>query len=292
MSAYQHVAVPASEYTYKELADIYNQARVDYIIPMPMNARRMEEYVLHYDIVLEGSPVAIDPDDGQPNAIGMLGMRDDRGWITRLGVLPERRRHHTGQFLMQQMIDYARDQGCRLMQLEVIKGNEPAHHLFLKLGFELTRELMIIRRPPGKLPDALKPMDGVVVETVEEDEELAALLAEREPGASWVEETASLLNIAKLRGLRATLPDGETGWIIFQRTPFQLTHFVLKPGISPQMVYALLAQIHSHYPLQDTKVENMPINHETWTYFQRYGYVEAFRRLEMFLYFDKPDGDE
>jgi hypothetical protein len=33
--------IPASRFNYDELTAIYNQTRVDYMIPMPMNAARL-----------------------------------------------------------------------------------------------------------------------------------------------------------------------------------------------------------------------------------------------------------
>lgn len=273
---------PTSDYTDDELAQIYNQARVDYIVPMPMNGRRMREYITHYDIDLDASMVAIDPEDDQPNGICMLGVRDQRSWITRLGVIPHRRRRHTGQFLMNALIDWSQEHGMQLIQLEVITGNEPAYKLFTKLGFEVTRELMIIRRPPSRLEEHNMPEAGVTVTPI--DDGFETILQEREAGASWVEESVSLLNAGNLKGYHVTLPDGESGWVIFQRTAFQLTHFVFKAGCSGRMQSALLAQVHSEFSLQDTKIENVPVGHPTWDVFKQFGYVESFRRLEMFLY--------
>ena len=37
--------IPADRYTIEELTDLYNQTRVDYLVPMPMNADRLGEYV-------------------------------------------------------------------------------------------------------------------------------------------------------------------------------------------------------------------------------------------------------
>lgn len=274
--------VPASTYDFDQLADIYNQARVDYIVPMPMNGRRMAEYIHNYDIDLDGSVVALNQDDLECG-VGMLGLREDRGWITRLGVLPERRGHRIGQFLMQEMIESARERDVRLVQLEVIVGNEPAHKLFLKLGFEETRELLVIRRPPGK-PAANVAYDTCdVMQILEED--IPKYLDQREPGAAWTEETASLLNTGNLRGLALQMPSGEEGWIIFQRSPFQLTHFVFNPDASPPMMEALLYHLHTAYALQDTKIENVPTDHPTWAAYQKLGYFEVFRRTEMFLTF-------
>ena len=152
-----HRAVPTSNFTFEELADIYNRAREDYIVPMPMNARRMKEYVVAYDVDLDASFVAVDRDDDEVNGVCMLGVRGERTWITRLGVIPVRRRRKSGLFLMETEIEESIRLGKKKVQLEVINGNEPAHRLFLKLGFEVTRELLVIRRPPGPVDPALIP---------------------------------------------------------------------------------------------------------------------------------------
>jgi ribosomal protein S18 acetylase RimI-like enzyme len=273
-----HYAVPTSRYDFNELADIYNRAREDYIVPMPMNAKRMQEYVSSYDISLDSSFVAIAKDDEDVDGICMLGVRDNRTWITRLGVIPSRRRRRSGEFLMRAEMDESRRLGKKLMQLEVIKGNDPAHRLFQKLGFEPTRELLVIRRPPSPLAKELIPK--MEIEPIP-NEMVFDVLAEREDGAAWTEETASLRNAGNMKGLRVRLESGESGWIVFQRSPFQLSHFVLANQCSEEMMDALVAAVHSQHPLQDTKLENLASLHPTWPVFKRYGYMIAFERIEM-----------
>lgn len=276
-----HSAVPASRYTFDQLAEIYNQARVDYIVPMPMNGRRMAEYINYYDIDLDASVVALNSDN-EEIGVGMLGLRDDRAWITRLGVLPHRRGYKAGQYIMEQMLEQARIRNTRLVQLEVIFGNKPAYSLFRKMGFEDTRELLVIRRPPGK-PAESPVCEAATIERIARDD-IPTLLETREPGTSWLKENSSLLNTGQLYGLKATLPDGESGWIIYQRAPFQLAHLVFSPGITPAAGEALLYHLHKDHPMQDTKVENLPLDHPSWPIFQKMGYFEAFRRVEMFLW--------
>ena len=52
--------VPASHYTFEQLTEAYNQTRVDYLVPMPMNVARLREYAHAYDVDLDGSCVAVD----------------------------------------------------------------------------------------------------------------------------------------------------------------------------------------------------------------------------------------
>jgi ribosomal protein S18 acetylase RimI-like enzyme len=271
-----------SHYTFAELAEIYNQTRIDYIVPMPMNARRLEDYVRHYDIDLNGSVVTLN-EAGEITGIGMVGLRDARAWVTRLGVVPEKRGRRTGQLLTETLLDYAREQRSRLAQLEVIKGNEPAYRLFRKLGFEDTRELLIVRRPPALPPG--DPLLDILPITPMDDDEVTSRLLGLQSDASWVEEPRSILQAGSLRGFHISLSSGETGWVIYRHKAFQIEHIVFSnpQALNTEVAYALLYHLHRQHPKQDTKVENVVADSPAWSVYQRLGYVESFRRIEMIL---------
>lgn len=280
-AALESTIVPASGYSFDELATLYNNARVDYIVPMPMNARRMAEYVRDYDVDLSASAVMLN-NTAEPIGVAMLGLRDERSWITRLGVLPASRGHKAGLRLMEYLLSRSVERGACISQLEVIHGNEPAQQLFLKLGFKVVRDLRVVRRPPGK-PETCP----VAIQRVEvlNPEEVAAALESRSDEASWIEETPSLIHAGKLNGLRVVLESGAEGWIVYQCTSFQLGHFVLHV---PQyemcdVTHALLHSVHEHHSMQDTKVENLPASDPCWPAFLAMGYLEAFQRVEMLL---------
>jgi ribosomal-protein-alanine N-acetyltransferase len=268
--------VPASRYDFTALASLYNAARVDYIVPMPMNAKRMQEYVHNYDVNLDGSIVSLNGDELE-TGVGMLALRDSRAWITRLGVIPERRGNKVGQFIMERLLEQATQRAAKRVQLEVIKGNEPAYRLFVKMGFEVTRALMILRRPPSK-PDPNSALPEVVVRPLMR---IPEHLEKRAPDAAWTEETRSLINAGGLEGLQVEMPSGERGWVIFQRMAFQLMHIVLSPNAVGDLALALLYHLHAQYPMQDTKVENVPLGAPYVEAYTRLGYVESFQRIEM-----------
>lgn len=266
-----------NRYTFDQLAEIYNLARVDYIVPMPMNGRRMQEYVQFYNIDLDYSFIALN-EAREPTGIGMLGVRGQRAWITRLGVIPTRRGGKVGQSLMLRLLDAARELGVQHAQLEVIEGNEPAHRLFTKLGFTEKRRLLVIRRPPSP-PPAL--MDGIK-ESPLDAADVIAHLDSRPPGASWIDETVSLLNAGGLEGLRVESPYGTRGWIVYRLAPFQISHVVMDAP-DTTTAEALLTAMHNRHPQRDTKIENLPADHPFWSVYQSVGYVETFRRIEMHM---------
>ncbi len=269
--------IPASRFTIEELTAIYNQTRVDYMVPMPMNAARLAEYIAVYDVDLEHSLVAIE--DDRMRGVAMLGVRDGRAWITRLGVIPSTRRTGVGEALMRGLIEQAESLNITFDMLEVIKNNVPAHQLFLKLGFHEVGELLILRRAP-----IIPPPDPVVADAERLHRAEALDLVGRDRGTQpWTNQSESLFNAQEVSGMRLTLADGSHGWIVYQRQKFMLTHFIYKTevGDPAEMAYAFLSHLHHQYPRLDTHIENIQVNDPHLPAFYRMGYVESFRRIEM-----------
>jgi len=269
----------ASEFTIEALTNAYNQTRVDYIVPMPLNARRLREYIHNYDIDMERSAVATL--DGHILGISMLGVRPGRCWCSRLGVLPIKRRRGTGRMLMTDHIQTARELGVGHMILEVIKDNVPAYNLFTQLGFRSTRVLLILRRPPGPLKDGV----GSYRVTFLEPDEIADLLAQRRSVPSWLDEMPSMLHLSDLGALRVELANGGRGWVVYQSSVFQLSHLVLQTeaGDPREVARALVHALHSEYEIQDTNTENLPLDDPHLLGLLDMGYIESFRRIEMRL---------
>jgi ribosomal protein S18 acetylase RimI-like enzyme len=269
--------IPASQFSLAQLTAIYNQTRVDYLIPMPMNAARLAEYIQTYDVDLDASLVACQED--QLLGVAMLGVRQERAWITRLGVLPGTRRHGVGRALMEGLLAQAEKRNLHFSMLEVIKNNTPAHQLFLKLGFYEVGELLVLRRAP-----IIPPPDPVIadVQRLERPEALD-LIAHDRGTQPWTNQSESLNNLQDVSGLRVTLPDGSRGWLVYQRQKFTLTRFAYKTEAgSPAVVaYAFLSHLHFQYPRLDTYLENIQVNDPHLPAFYRMGYIEAFGRIEM-----------
>jgi ribosomal protein S18 acetylase RimI-like enzyme len=269
----------SGQFTSEELTDAYNQTRVDYIVPMPMNVARLREYVHNYDVDIDASAVVLV--DGEILGLIMLGVRSNRTWITRLGVIPTKRRFGAGQRLMERLIEESRRLKAVSVQLEVIKDNVPAHRLFLKLGFRETRELLIIRRPPFPVSQDVPFYKHQILNY----HEALGMLYQRKSIPSWLDETPSLINAGNIAALRVELAGGAWGWVVYQSTVFQLGRLVIQTEAGdPNLVgRALLHALHTRYPATDTKSENLPQGDPHWPALQAMGYLESFRRIEMRL---------
>jgi len=275
--------VPASRFTIDQLTEAYNQTRVDYLIPMPMNAARLAEYVRVYDIDLDRSIVALDGE--HMLGLGMLGVRPGRTWITRLGVLPTRRRRGIGETIVRGLLRASQGLGARMTVLEVIKDNAPGHHLFVKCGFTGARDLLILRRPPAR------PVDQVLA-AVEHRRWLApaevfARVRTLPTPSPWTNMVDSLAHAGDTHGLALALGDGTRGWMAFRRQRLILSHIVLatEAGDPARLGHAALQALHAAYPHLDTYAENVAADDPHLPAFFNMGYLESFRRVEMHYWF-------
>ena len=268
--------LPASQFTVEELTNAYNQTRVDYMVPMPMNPARLASYIKTYDVDMDYSWVAL-TDEGMLG-LAMLGVRPGRTWVTRLGVLPVRRRHGTGEALVRALLEGTRELGRPLSILEVIKGNVPAHTLFRKVGFRETRELLVLRRPPG----ASKAEPAGRANWLEREEGLDLLCAHPVRPA-WTNELETFINAGDLQGLSVNLGNAGRGWMTFRKQKFLLSHFVLRTesGDPRRVGAALLAHLYHQFPLIDTYIENVPVDDPHAEMLEAAGFMEVFRRVEM-----------
>lgn len=192
--------VPAQAISPANRAQIINRAYANYYVPMRLTAEQMTSMERFYDVDLGRSLVALTGRE----AVGMalLCIRGCRGWLTGVGVTPERRRHGVGRELVGGLIEHARRAGLQEILLEVITQNTPAWRLYAEAGFAPTRELLIWRRSAES--DALPiPMERLI------PAEPAALLAHYDRWHSqpvtWQRAAPTLAHMAaagRLKGYR------------------------------------------------------------------------------------------
>jgi ribosomal protein S18 acetylase RimI-like enzyme len=293
------ILLPASEFTLEELTDAYNQTRTDYLIPMPMNPGRFQEYIALYDLDLPASRVAVVGESIV--GLGMLGVRAAGSWITRLGVLPEGRRQGVGTAVLQALLNETSAKGLSVVWLEVIYKNQPAHELFLKFGFQPTRELVVARRPPGVARSMSAVMNARKIQYLQHDE-VIELHCRRRERMNWLNEISTMRNVRRLAaaaiedetgrdslheiphlsGILVDFQNGAQGWVSYQATTMQLKRISVEVirGEPARTTADLLEIMHRLHAAQDAVIENIP-DDERWAGFQHAGYFEVYRRIEM-----------
>ena len=266
----------AAQFTIQELVDLYNQTRVDYLVPMPMSVERLAEYIRDFDVDLSCSCVA--RADGQVLGLGMVGVRESRAWITRLGVLPDTRRGGTGNALMDCMLEKVTALNLEETHLEVIKNNEPAYKLFLKKGFNDADEYLVMRRAPRAISH---PLVGSA-EWLDGDVALQTL-GTYPNHLTWITAVESMTNAPDVQGMRVRLPNGDSGWLVYRSQKFFLSHLVMhtEQGDPGEVGTQLLLHLYTRYPRMDTYAENIHEKDPHLPAFRALDYFENFSRIEM-----------
>lgn len=276
------MVLPATHFSVEELTDAYNQTRVDYIIPMPMTAARLQEYIDAYDIDLTASYVALDTPSRAMLGLGMLGVREGRSWVTRLGVLPASRGRGVGQIIMERLVLESNRREFPHIWLEVIKGNAPAHTLFQKMGFVETRELIVARRAPAPVVATNELAAQAAVRELDAAE-LTARLATRPGRPNWLNENETFTHVPQLKGLELRWADGSAGWVVYEDARLQMKRITVgvEAGEPLGVATAVLHQLHRQNPIKDSISENIPENDPLWSAYEANGYFDSFRRVEM-----------
>lgn len=269
----------ASEYSPQQLVDIYNQTRADYLVPMPMQVADWEEYVHVYDIALDGSFIAYL--DEEPAGLNLLGLRGDQGWVTRLGVAPHARRRGIARDLMEALLQEARQRKVALLWLEVIADNLAGRRLFQSYGFEAMAELIVAERPD--MPPTTLPAIGATAERINR-EEILEKLAQRSGHVDWKNHVESLDKLEGLSGLWVNSEQG-AAWVAFRPKGDQLEKAILGvvEGPSKEIGWLALYHLNRLHPGMQVEAENVPVEGPMWSSYERAGYSQVFRRLEMKL---------
>lgn len=267
--------IPASQYTIKELVEIYNQSRKGYLVPMQMTAPELEDYIFTYDVSLEHSVVA--RVNGIEAGLGMLGIRQNRSWITRLGVNKQFRGEGVGKALFCELIKISDQLGIKTNILEVIDGNEKAHNLFRKQGFKFNRQLLILNhknRTRLEIENNFKPLNQASI---------LRYLRSRKSSPAWTNDTETYRNLEDVAGFRMDCGKEGQGWLIYQLTGKNLKRitFGINNGNPVYVTARMLDHLHALHPQMPACAENIPASHPALPAFESTGYQVDFRRIEM-----------
>ena len=131
----------ASSLALEQLAALFTAAYDGYPLPMHLDAAGLARMIETNDLDLDAARIARVA--GEPAGICMLGVRGDEGWIGGMGVVPQHRREGIGEAIMREVLEQARSRGVHRVRLEVMHQNDAARLLYVKLGFELLRDVCV-----------------------------------------------------------------------------------------------------------------------------------------------------
>jgi ribosomal protein S18 acetylase RimI-like enzyme len=153
-----------------QLAETTNQTFSGYFLPIAHTPQTFASFARLHSLDLAQS-VTLTHADGQVVGLTMLGIRDDRGWCGGFGVIPEFRGQGLAKWLILGLIERARNNGLRLLQLEVLSQNEPAIRAYRGAGLETVwdvcsfmggvEEILPHLSETNLRPEPVSPLEGI-----------------------------------------------------------------------------------------------------------------------------------
>lgn len=267
--------VSADSFEIDQLVSTYNSARTDYLVPMPMDKAGMVEYIRIFNIDLSQSLVALN--DSHLAGLGLLGIRKNQSWITRLGLSAKMRGRGIGEKLVKGLLKNSDRLNIPVNTVEVIKDNQPARKLFRKLGFRAKRELVILRRPPksGRRPNSTCiPL---------KHSEILRVIRQRTDTPTWINQSKTFTQLRNLDGFKIAQNKQICASVIYQVSSNHISRLVFNilKGELARPMQELLSHLHQRYPHHTVTVENIPVQNPHLPVFKNQGYHEVFRRIEM-----------
>jgi len=150
---------PASDYPLPDLVQLLNLSFESYLVPIHFDLSQFLTMLRKDNMDLSASRVLLA--DEQPSGLALIARR---GWNSRLaamGITSEMRNKGAGSWLLEKIVQEARERGDHEMVLEVIANNEAAVHLYKKFGFQTVRRLISLIRKDAheEFKSDLKEMD-------------------------------------------------------------------------------------------------------------------------------------
>lgn len=136
---------PASTLPLEGVTRAFNLAFTGYYLPMSQTPDGLAQMMRENDVRLDDSVVLYV--DGALAGLGLLGVREPRGWIAGMGVAPQWRGQGIGAQLLGQLLSNMVAIGLRRAQLEALEVNTPALALYQRMGFQQLRSLAVYHGP-------------------------------------------------------------------------------------------------------------------------------------------------
>ena len=148
-----HEMIDLTRNNYAQLADVFNSAFSDYVLPINVSAAGLQAMLYSRGYVPElsrGITVS-----GKLAGFIFIGRREINGqpelYVCSMGVAPEQRRHGFASELLAAAKSVLVQSGARQLALEVITTNDKAVALYSKQGFIIERELVCFKIAKNQL---------------------------------------------------------------------------------------------------------------------------------------------
>ena len=271
---------PATACSDQQLAALFTRGYEGYYTPIVLDAAAFRAMVVASDIDLASSRV-VSTADGQV-AFALLGVREVRGWIGGMGVVPGVRGRGLGRAVMEAVLSSAALLRLESVDLEVLERNAPAIPIYEALGFRDRRIVEVWVREPGSLPAAPAALPSVVDVPVAECLRRHASLHRVRP--PWQRDLPALWHWAdRLSACAVRSGDDFAAWVLYREDGKRLNiaDAALPGGASPLALEAALRSILATHPDTTLTLVNLPVSDSAGEVLRRLGATVTMRQREM-----------
>lgn len=259
-------------------------AFADYVIEFQLSQRQFRNHMILNAVDLSRSVGCIL--DGRLIGLSLNGFGDWEGKRTvydaGTGVLPEFRRRGASRAMFDWMIPQFAAEGHEQFLLEVVTENEPAVNLYKKLGFYITRELLLLEAEHIHGTDHTLP-EGFEIREMHRHENIPyALFWDGKP--SWQNSIEAVeRSLYAKRVLGAFVGDECVGYAVYSGNTGRLAQMAVRRdyrrcGIGTR----LLAQMQKDAAGEKLLVINLDESMtEAVVYFRNRGFHRTFSQYEM-----------
>lgn len=272
----------ARELSDQEMGALFTRGYEGYFTPIVLDAAAFRSMVTTNDIDPSASRVGWM--GGEPVAFAMLGVREARGWIGGMGVVPEARGQAFGRAAMEAVLEAARALSLTSVDLEVLEQNQPAARIYEALGFTDRRWVDVLVRAPAPLPPASGPPCPTVDLAVAEC--LACHAGVHGARPPWQRDLPSLVHWApRLRAIGVRDGDRLAAWVIYRVDGLRLNlaDVALAAGAPPERLEGTLRALLAAHPECTLTLVNLPADDPAGDTLRRLGAAARFRQREMTL---------
>jgi len=274
---------PISKVNFNVFTEAFNLAYSDYFVPISMTPPSFRALMERDSIDLDCSVAAVEHD--QIIGTGLLGIRNQYGWIGGMGVVPSRRHEGIGRQMMLHLLACGRERGLQRIDLEVIEANHAAYALYKQLGFVDHRYLIALESDhTNAIP--LDPRFQIAAHSA------GALLINyalfHDQPNCWQRSLPALQALAPHMDAYAALENEEivgyaVGWM--NDSTLRLLDLATHPAHDRGPIAAsILAFLHHEFPAAHGNAVNISAGDPALTAFESLGYKTFLRQIEMQFY--------
>jgi GNAT superfamily N-acetyltransferase len=203
--------VPADSLELSALAALFRKGYSDYALPLQLDDGAFRDHAVANDIDLSCSRVAVV--GGEPAAMALIARRGPESWVGGMATVPAYRRRGFGERVLLAGLEAAFSRGSQTVWLEVLTENRAAIALYDKLGFKVTRDLIVWSL-------ATSDRDPATSRSVDPRAAHRWITAQRESREPWQRADASLTRMLEhgggLRGLMIERAGSPVGAVLYR----------------------------------------------------------------------------